>query len=65
MTRLFGFIALLSGSALLLWVGFAAALELPVSLYRSPLKPMLLSVVLLSAGIGWLSQAGDEAELNA
>lgn len=65
MTRLFGLIALLLGSALLLWVGFAVAMELPIVRERTPLKPMLLAVVLISGGIGWLSQADDEAELNA
>ena len=65
MTRLFGLIALLLGSALLLWVGCAVAMELPIVRERTPLKPMLLAVVLISGGIGWLSQADDETELNA
>jgi len=65
MTRFMGLIAVLLGSALLLWVGFSIALELPISPYRSPLKPILLGLVFISAGIGWLSQADDEAELNA
>jgi hypothetical protein len=65
MTRLLGFIALLLGSALLLWVGCAVAMELPIVHKQTPLKPMLLAVVLISGGIGWLSRADDEAELNA
>ena len=65
MARFMGFIAVLLGSALLLWVGFAMAMELPSMRERTPLKPILLSFVLLSAGVGWISHGDDEAELNA
>lgn len=65
MIRFLGLIALVLGSAVLLWVGLAVAMELPIVRERTPLKPMLLAVVLISGGIGWLSRADDEAELNA
>lgn len=64
MKRMLGLGAVVLGIALLAWVGVAVAIDHPLVHDRTPLKPMLFSFVLLSAGVGWISE-GDEAEVEA
>lgn len=64
MKRIMGLGAVVLGIALLGWVGVAVAIDHPLVHDRTPLKPVLFSFVLLSAGIGWISE-GDEEEAEA
>lgn len=61
MKRLMGLAAVALGIALLAWVGVAVAIDHPLVHDRTPLKPVLFSFVLLSAGVSWISE-GDETE---
>ena len=63
MKRIMGLAAVVLGIALLGWVAVAVAIDHPLVHDRTPFKPVLFSVILLSAGIGWISEGGDvEAE---
>ncbi len=65
MARLMGLLAIVLGVSLLVWVGVATVIGHPLVHDQTPLKPILFSFVMLSAGIGWMSHGDDEAESEA
>jgi hypothetical protein len=55
MRRVFGVIALLMGSAILLWVGYNLFVEMqPEAKGKDPLLAVGFSVVLITVGIMWV-----------
>lgn len=60
MKRIMGLAAVALGIALLAWVGVATAIDHPSVHDRTPFKPVLFSFVLLSAGVGWISDGHEE-----
>lgn len=61
MKRIFGVIALLMGSAILLWVGYNLFIEMqPEARGHSPLPAIGISVAMIIVGIMWIrgKQAG-------
>lgn len=64
MKRIVGVVAIVLGVALLCFVGMAVAVDHPLVHDKAPLKPILWSFVIVSAGVGWISH-DDEADAEA
>jgi hypothetical protein len=61
MRRVFGVVALLMGSAILLWIGYNLFIETqPEARGRNPILPIGVSVAMITVGIMWIrgKQAG-------